>query len=64
MNTKREFLFLFLFQPQNGLSSPGSIMATNKLGKTDATEALDLSEKLVCTPSLSPPPVQTRNPLR
>ncbi|XP_045021620.1 forkhead-associated domain-containing protein 1 isoform X2 [Bubalus bubalis] len=32
--------------PQNGLSSPGSIMATNKLGKTDATEALDLSEKL------------------
>ncbi|XP_060252569.1 forkhead-associated domain-containing protein 1 isoform X7 [Ovis aries] len=32
--------------PQNGLSTPGSIMATDKLGKTDATEALDLSEKL------------------
>uniref|UniRef100_A0A8B9Y7J2 Forkhead associated phosphopeptide binding domain 1 n=1 Tax=Bos mutus grunniens TaxID=30521 RepID=A0A8B9Y7J2_BOSMU len=32
--------------PQNGLSSSGSIMATNKLGKTDTTEALDLSEKL------------------
>ncbi|XP_055275235.1 forkhead-associated domain-containing protein 1 isoform X3 [Moschus berezovskii] len=32
--------------PQNGLSSPGSIMATDKLGKTDAAEALDLSEKL------------------
>ncbi|XP_010811755.2 forkhead-associated domain-containing protein 1 isoform X1 [Bos taurus] len=32
--------------PQNGLSSSGSLMATNKLGKTDATEALDLSEKL------------------
>ncbi|XP_030619768.1 forkhead-associated domain-containing protein 1 [Delphinapterus leucas] len=32
--------------PQNGLSSPGSIMATEKLGKTDAAEALDLSEKL------------------
>uniref|UniRef100_A0A8D0W1J2 FHA domain-containing protein n=1 Tax=Sus scrofa TaxID=9823 RepID=A0A8D0W1J2_PIG len=32
--------------PQNGLSSPGSIPATEKLGKTDVTEALDLSEKL------------------
>ncbi|XP_029083774.1 forkhead-associated domain-containing protein 1 isoform X1 [Monodon monoceros] len=32
--------------PQNGLSSPGSIMATEKLGKTDVAEALDLSEKL------------------
>uniref|UniRef100_A0A8C3WJ19 Forkhead associated phosphopeptide binding domain 1 n=1 Tax=Catagonus wagneri TaxID=51154 RepID=A0A8C3WJ19_9CETA len=32
--------------PQNGLSSPGSLMATEKLGKTDVTEALDLSEKL------------------
>nr|XP_020729369.1 forkhead-associated domain-containing protein 1 isoform X3 [Odocoileus virginianus texanus] len=32
--------------PQNGLSSPGSVMATDKLGKTDAAEALDLSERL------------------
>ncbi|XP_059997364.1 forkhead-associated domain-containing protein 1 isoform X2 [Lagenorhynchus albirostris] len=32
--------------PQNGLSSPGSIMATEKLGKTDVAAALDLSEKL------------------
>ncbi|XP_007459390.1 PREDICTED: forkhead-associated domain-containing protein 1 [Lipotes vexillifer] len=32
--------------PQNGLSSPGSITATEKLGKTDVAEALDLSEKL------------------
>nr|XP_058893867.1 forkhead-associated domain-containing protein 1 [Kogia breviceps] len=32
--------------PQNGLSSPGSIMATEKLGKTDVAEALDLSENL------------------
>ncbi|XP_059959852.1 forkhead-associated domain-containing protein 1-like isoform X7 [Mesoplodon densirostris] len=31
---------------QNGLSSPGSIMATEKLWKTDVAEALDLSEKL------------------
>ncbi|OWK08226.1 hypothetical protein Celaphus_00011099 [Cervus elaphus hippelaphus] len=32
--------------PQNSLSSPGSVMATDKLGKTDAAEALDLSERL------------------
>ncbi|KAB0343609.1 hypothetical protein FD754_020535, partial [Muntiacus muntjak] len=32
--------------PQNGLSSSGSVMATDKLGKTDAAEALDLSERL------------------
>ncbi|XP_031319973.1 forkhead-associated domain-containing protein 1 isoform X4 [Camelus dromedarius] len=32
--------------PQNGLSSPGPILATEKLGKMDMAEALDLSEKL------------------
>ncbi|XP_057579025.1 forkhead-associated domain-containing protein 1 [Hippopotamus amphibius kiboko] len=32
--------------PQKGLSSPGSITATENLGKTDVAEALDLSEKL------------------
>ncbi|XP_057413653.1 forkhead-associated domain-containing protein 1 isoform X2 [Balaenoptera acutorostrata] len=32
--------------PQNGLSSPGSITATEKLEETDVAEALDLSEKL------------------
>ena len=51
----REFFFLFfLFQPQNGLSSPGSITATEKLEETDVAEALDLSEKLVGTPSIRP----------
>ncbi|KAM9109156.1 forkhead-associated domain-containing protein 1 isoform 2-T3 [Megaptera novaeangliae] len=32
--------------PQNGLSSPGSITATEKLEETDVAEALYLSEKL------------------
>ncbi|XP_059959844.1 forkhead-associated domain-containing protein 1-like isoform X2 [Mesoplodon densirostris] len=35
-----------ILELQNGLSSPGSIMATEKLWKTDVAEALDLSEKL------------------
>ena len=39
-------------------------MATDELGKTDAAEALDLSERLVGTLSISPTPVQTCNPLR
>ncbi|XP_059974319.1 forkhead-associated domain-containing protein 1-like [Mesoplodon densirostris] len=32
--------------PQNGLSSPGSIMVSEKLRKMDVADALDLSEKL------------------
>lgn len=52
----------FLFQPLNGLAN-SAIPATEKSRKMDVVEALDLSEKLVCTysivpsrPNLGPPP--------
>lgn len=53
---RQEVLTLFLFQSQNGFAN----LATEKPGKMDVAEALDLSEKLVCT--ASQPPVRTRGP--
>lgn len=54
---RQEFLTLFfLFQSQNGFAN----LATEKPGKMDVSEALDLSEKLVCTDRQ--PPVGPRVP--
>lgn len=44
----QEFFLPFLCQAQNGLAD----LATEKSGKMDVAEALDLSEKLVCADSL------------
>lgn len=51
----RELSVSLLFQPQSGLFNSGSSLAIEKSVKTDAAEALELSEKLVCV-NLSTPP--------
>lgn len=62
----RELFVSLLFQAQNSPFNSGSTLAMEKSVKTDAAEALELSEKLVCgrgVPSPSPPfcPALTAN---
>lgn len=50
-----------LFQPLNGPFSSGSPFAMEKTMKTDAAEALELSEKLVCGCGGPPPPLSAQH---
>lgn len=59
MEFQQRIFISFLFQPHGGLANSGPILTTEKPGKMDVAEALDLSEKLVCTDSLCPRPVQS-----
>jgi hypothetical protein len=55
-------LISFSFQSHSGFSNSVSNLAIEKSGKTDVAEALDLSEKLVCTRAISPLPPHAGSP--